>query len=153
MGSSVRALRFSTPHRILVSPRWNMSIGQRRASAQAPKPRYASTTPELGLDLSRRPVEGSGKLCLNRSVLLTGGTSGIGYAVAERLIKEGAGRILIPTRSEARGRETVDRLKLSTGLQDIPVTTLTMDIRSPSVVLKQALKQMVRQSTRIVFAG
>jgi hypothetical protein len=131
----------------LCRQRLSVTHAQPLASGQARNREYSLKAELQDVDLSRRPAEGAGKLCRNRSVLLTGGTSGIGYAVADRLIKEGAGRILIPTRDAVRGKDTVERLKISTGFKEVPVSTFTMDIRQPSSRLMDVLKQMVSQPT------
>ena len=49
-----------------------------------------------------------------KSALITGGTSGIGRAVAERLAHEGA-EAIITGRDEVRGREVVDAVKAAGG--------------------------------------
>jgi NAD(P)-dependent dehydrogenase (short-subunit alcohol dehydrogenase family) len=44
-----------------------------------------------------------------KAALVTGGTSGIGLAIAERLLRDGA-RVVVTGRDEARGREAQERL-------------------------------------------
>jgi NAD(P)-dependent dehydrogenase (short-subunit alcohol dehydrogenase family) len=90
----------------------------------------------------RAPAKRSGKRCFNRSVLLTGGTSGIGYAIAEQLIREGAGRIVIPTRDADLGLTTLARLKASTGFQDAPVTFLNTNISHPDSYAHSVVRKM-----------
>lgn len=98
------------------------------------------------VDLSLAPAHGSGTSCRGRSVLLTGGTSGIGLAVAEQLVKAGAGRVVILTRDADRGIQTIERIKSNTGLNDAPVSALAVDITNTEDVqgpISQAIKQMV----------
>lgn len=100
-------------------------------------------------DLSLASARDSGASCRERSVLLTGGTSGIGLAVAEQLVKAGAGRVLIPTRDADRGLQAIERIKSSTGLEDVPVSTLTVDVTNRGDVqgpISQAIKQMVNMT-------
>jgi NAD(P)-dependent dehydrogenase (short-subunit alcohol dehydrogenase family) len=49
-----------------------------------------------------------------KTALITGGTSGIGRAVAERLAREGA-EVIITGRDEARGREVVEAVEAGGG--------------------------------------
>ncbi len=49
-----------------------------------------------------------------KTALVTGGTSGIGRAVAERLADEGAG-VIITGRDQARGREVVEAIRAAGG--------------------------------------
>jgi NAD(P)-dependent dehydrogenase (short-subunit alcohol dehydrogenase family) len=49
-----------------------------------------------------------------KTALITGGTSGIGRAVAERLAREGA-EVIITGRDQARGREVVDAVEAAGG--------------------------------------
>lgn len=100
-------------------------------------------------DLSLASAHDSGTSCRGRSVLLTGGTSGIGLAVAEQLVKAGAGRVLILTRDADRGAQTVQHIKASTGLEDAPVSVLAADITNKDDVqgpISQAIKQMVNKT-------
>ena len=49
-----------------------------------------------------------------KTALITGGTSGIGRAVAERLAREGAD-VIISGRDEKRGREVVEAVTAAGG--------------------------------------
>lgn len=98
------------------------------------------------LDLSLASAQGSGTSCRGRSILLTGGTSGIGLAVAQQLVRAGAGRVLILTRDADRGVQAIERIRSSTGLKDAPVSALAVDITSTADVqgpISQAIKRMV----------
>jgi NAD(P)-dependent dehydrogenase (short-subunit alcohol dehydrogenase family) len=50
----------------------------------------------------------------NRVILITGGSRGIGYATAERLVAEGA-RVVLTGRSESAGDEAVQKLRAAGG--------------------------------------
>ena len=61
-------------------------------------------------------------------MLLTGGTGGIGLAIAKRLIEEGAGRVVIISRSQERAIEAIKKIKLQTSLPDPPLSYIEADI-------------------------
>ena len=99
------------------------------------------------IDFSIAPAKGAkGGSCHGRSVLLTGGSSGIGLAVAKSLVVEGAGRVLILTRSADRGARAVEDIIQSTGLQDAPVSFMTLDLTQSTDLrgpITQALDRIV----------
>lgn len=89
----------------------------------------------------------SGRRCAGRRVLLTGGTSGIGLAVAERLLYEGIEELVIITRDEKRGREAISQLKKSDAYTDIKITALEADITNGPATygpVTEAMREMVR---------
>lgn len=47
--------------------------------------------------------------------MVTGGSSGIGYAIAERFLKEGASSVILVGRSQKRLQAAADNLNASTG--------------------------------------
>ena len=87
-----------------------------------------------------------GEACLNRRVLLTGGTSGIGLAVAQRLVQESASLVSILTRDESRGETALKAIREGTGSNDVPVSVLKADVTSAaamSEVVGAAMRDMV----------
>lgn len=48
--------------------------------------------------------------------MVTGGSSGIGYAIAERFLQEGASSIILVGRSQKRLQDAADNLNASTGI-------------------------------------
>lgn len=62
-------------------------------------------------------------------VVITGGSSGIGYATAERFLAAGAPRVLIIGRDEGRGAAARDRLR--TGAPGARVEFLSADCNDP----------------------
>ncbi|KPI38093.1 3-oxoacyl-[acyl-carrier-protein] [Cyphellophora attinorum] len=71
-----------------------------QASSTSPSADTASKTSDSPHKWTSPPIRASGKLCQGRRILLTGGTSGIGLAVAERLLAEGVSHITILTRKK-----------------------------------------------------
>lgn len=51
----------------------------------------------------------------DRTCVVTGGSSGIGYAIAERFLHEGAGKVVIIGRNKKRLLAAMDKLHLSLG--------------------------------------
>ncbi|KAJ5756708.1 hypothetical protein N7533_006251 [Penicillium manginii] len=51
-----------------------------------------------------------------RTCMVTGGSSGIGYAIAERFLQEGASSIILVGRSQKRLQDAADNLNASTGI-------------------------------------
>lgn len=51
----------------------------------------------------------------DRSCVITGGSSGIGYAIAERFLHEGAGKVVIIGRNKKRLLSAMENLQLSLG--------------------------------------
>ena len=133
----------------LLSLRWFPSVHRSAPYLEASEARYYSVAGDRerqqDVDLTIAPARGSGKGFHGRSVLLTGGTSGIGLAVAKRLTSDGAGRVLILTRDAERGNKTVENIKTSTGLPDAPVSYLVADVTSHDDIegpVASAMKQM-----------
>ena len=75
----------------------------------------------------RKARAAPGTRALDRTAVVTGGTSGIGYAVAKRLVLEGATWVVVVTRSESRGTAAIERIKEETGLADAPIQILEYD--------------------------
>jgi FlaA1/EpsC-like NDP-sugar epimerase len=67
---------------------------------------FSSQPNDPGSDVSFQPANRlSGRRCL-----ITGGTSGIGFAIAERFLQEGASTIVLVGRSQKRLEEAASRL-------------------------------------------
>ena len=84
---------------------------------------------ELGIKPAKHT---SSSRCRNRGVLLTGGTGGIGFAIAKRLVEEGAGRIVVISRNTDRAHEAIAKIKEQTSLHDAPLTPFIADITDTS---------------------
>lgn len=82
----------------------------------------------------------------NQVALITGGTSGIGLAVAERLLHEG-GKVVIVGRNKERGNSALEKLK-----QISPhVLFLSVDV-SKGIEVEQMVKETVNTFGSIDFA-
>ena len=105
--------------------------GENRAIAEAKSP-LSSSGGQLNLDLDLLPAPGHPVTRFSRrGVVLTGGTSGIGFEIACRLIRLGVGRILLITRSLERGEEAISRISslTSTPRSLLPISLLTADLK------------------------
>jgi len=80
------------------------------------------------------------------SALVTGTTSGLGYAAAHALAGEGWREIIITGRSLARAQETAAKLEAETGRQVF--TPLELDLDTPSSV-EAALDELVKRGRPI----
>ncbi|KAJ5388733.1 hypothetical protein N7509_011274 [Penicillium cosmopolitanum] len=60
-----------------------------------------------------------------RTCMVTGGSSGIGYAIAERFLQEGASSIILVGRSQKRLQDAADNLNASTGVSPDANATIT----------------------------
>lgn len=89
----------------------------------------------------------TGTLCAGRSILLTGGTSGIGLAVAKRAVLEGASHIIIVSRRPSKGARAVQAITEATECPDAPVSYLSHDFSTSSPeVISTILKPLVSQA-------
>jgi NAD(P)-dependent dehydrogenase (short-subunit alcohol dehydrogenase family) len=90
-------------------------------------------------------------MCSGRSILLTGGTSGIGLAVARRAVLEGASHVIIVTRNASKGRDAVQTVKETTGFPDAPVSYLNHDFsKSPPETVRSILNPLVSQTCFVI---
>jgi hypothetical protein len=98
------------------------------------------------------PAKGaSGTLCAGRSILLTGGTSGIGLAVAERAVLESASHVIIVSRSPSKGAGAVRAITEATECPDAPVSYLSHDFSTCSPeLISSSLKPLVRQTFSMI---
>jgi NADP-dependent 3-hydroxy acid dehydrogenase YdfG len=80
--------------------------------------------------------------------LVTGATSGLGYAAARALAGEGWREIIVTGRSLARARETAAQLAVETKTQVF--TPLELDLDAPASV-RSALAELVKRGRPIDF--
>ena len=80
--------------------------------------------------------------------LVTGATSGLGYAASRTLAGEGWREIIVTGRSLARAKETAAQLAAETGKQVF--TPLELDLNAPATV-QSALAELVERGRRIDF--
>src|SRR5271156_253006 len=80
--------------------------------------------------------------------LVTGTTSGLGYAAARMLAAEGCRQVIITGRSLARVQETAAQLAAATNTQVF--TSLELDLNAPSSV-QSALAELVKRGRPIDF--
>lgn len=65
----------------------------------------------------------------NRTCMITGGTSGIGFAIAERFLQEGASRVILIGRSYERLYNAASRLQIDS--PGVPSTEPSQPITNP----------------------
>ena len=88
--------------------------------------------PDSDIKLDLNPAQdASSSRCRNRGVVLTGGTGGIGFAIAKRLVEEGAGRVVIISRDAQRANEAIAKIKQQSNLHDAPLSPFVADITQP----------------------
>ena len=82
----------------------------------------------------------------NRHVFITGGSSGIGLALAHRAAAEGATRVSLLARSQARLDEAAAAIRLATG---VDVATYSADVRDADAGLLSHLGMTGRWLRRL----
>jgi len=88
----------------------------------------------------------------NKVALITGGNSGIGFGIAEALLKEGY-KVAITSRSEKRAQEAVEKLKTNDAGE---IIGLEVDVRSfedQEAAVKKVLEQWGRLDVFVANAG
>ncbi|KAF7717556.1 PKS/NRPS-like protein biosynthetic cluster [Penicillium ucsense] len=98
--------------------------------------------------------ESKGRLS-RRTCMVTGGTSGIGYAIAERFLQEGASTIILVGRSEERLRGAAEKLAPSTNLSTISqkVQLLVGDVGEAGGWMRELEQNMVNVDVLVNAAG
>ena len=89
-------------------------------SFQALRPRAIKAAASLqrkAYSISRTQFYSAERLS-GRTCMITGGTSGIGFAIAERFLQEGAARVILVGRSQQRLADAAARLGLPSGGTD-----------------------------------
>jgi 3-dehydrosphinganine reductase len=81
-------------------------------------------------------------------VLITGGSSGIGLAIAHRLVEMGAGVTLVARRAEVL--QSAAR-ELSTGYNSATVRTLALDVSDQAAVAESVPRELAEQSIDAVI--
>ncbi len=71
------------------------------------------------------------ELLKGRAALITGGTSGIGFSIAEAMLDAGIGAVVITGRTEKRCQDAVSKLLLSSESRTGRVYYQVMDNRNP----------------------
>ena len=98
---------------------------------------FSSQTNDSETNITFQP----GKRLSGRKCLITGGTSGIGFAIAERFLQEGASTIVLVGRSQMRLEEAASRLAPFT------IESPTVD-ESNGEVATRAPEEDMQQSTQ-----
>lgn len=77
--------------------------------------------------------------------MITGGTSGIGFAIAERFLQEGASTIVLVGRSQARLEKAASKLEYITGtLSGVDESNDEIATRTPEEDSQQDTQRKVR---------
>ncbi|KAJ6118556.1 hypothetical protein N7471_013176 [Penicillium samsonianum] len=89
---------------------------------------YSSQRDETNQNISFQP----GNRLAGRKCMITGGTSGIGFAIAERFLQEGASTVVLVGRSQTRLEEAAAKLESLTGtLSDLGESNDEIATRAP----------------------
>ena len=87
-----------------------------------------------------------------KAALITGGSKGIGYGIAEAMLKEGM-KVAITSRSEEAAREAANNLKKTGSGQVIGLASDVRDLESEQRAVAQTLKAFGRLDVLIANAG
>lgn len=86
-----------------------------------------------------------GNRLAGRKCMITGGTSGIGFAIAERFLQEGASTILLVGRSQARLEKAASKLGSLTGtLPEVGESNGEVATRAPEEDIQQDAQGKIR---------
>jgi NAD(P)-dependent dehydrogenase (short-subunit alcohol dehydrogenase family) len=126
----------------------------RASDTEAAKRPYEASPEDVTIDVALKPAKDApSSRCRNQGVILTGGTGGIGLAVAKRLVQEGAGRVVLVSRSAGRAKEAVQKIKQQTSLNDAPLSVLLADLGSSVNIMEKLLDRFPWCNTLINCAG
>jgi NADP-dependent 3-hydroxy acid dehydrogenase YdfG len=80
--------------------------------------------------------------------MITGGTSGIGFAIAERFLQEGASRIILVGRSQERLQKAAEKISVSNGTETSSdqVRLVVGDVGEAGTWMRELEKEMVSSS-------
>jgi NAD(P)-dependent dehydrogenase (short-subunit alcohol dehydrogenase family) len=83
-----------------------------------------------------------------RTCMITGGTSGIGFAIAERFLQEGASRIILVGRSQERLQKAAEKISVSNGTETSSdqVRLVVGDVGEAGTWMRELEKEMVSSS-------
>lgn len=83
-----------------------------------------------------------------RTCMITGGTSGIGFAIAERFLQEGASRIILVGRSQDRLQKAAEKISVSNGTETSSdqVRLVVGDVGEAGTWMRELEKEMVSSS-------
>lgn len=107
---------------IHIRPIYDTRLGYPASSTTKDSTRLMST----GVTDTTRKFQPANRLS-GRTCLITGGTSGIGFAIAERFLQEGASSIILVGRSQERLQNAAARLSTSTDVTKNSVSTEISD--------------------------
>ena len=88
----------------------------------------------------------------NKVAIITGGSAGIGYGIAESLLKEGY-KVAITSRSEERALEAADRLKVTDGGEVIGFGADVRSFEDQQAVVQQVLNKWGQIDVFVANAG
>ncbi len=88
----------------------------------------------------------------NKVVLITGGSKGIGYGIAETLLKAGA-KVALTSRTQASADDAVSRLKKKHGANAIAIAADVRDESSQQKAVQRVLQEWGRLDVLVANAG
>lgn len=86
--------------------------------------------------------------------MVTGGTSGIGFAIAERFQQEGASTIILVGRSQERLQRAAEKLSIIDGAEKSSdkVRLVVGDVGEAGTWMRELEKEMVSSSQGFIYA-
>ncbi|OOQ88541.1 3-oxoacyl-acyl carrier protein reductase [Penicillium brasilianum] len=113
---------------------------------------YSSTPPDIASPVADfQPANRlSGRTCM-----VTGGASGIGFAIAERFLQEGASRVILVGRSQERLQKAAEKLSINDGTETSSekVRLVAGDVGEAGTWMRELEKEMAGVDVLVNAAG
>lgn len=128
---------YDISRRIVPQTQLRLSSSSSSSSSSSPSPKWQSSPSSKFKPTSRL----HGRTCM-----VTGGTSGIGFAIAERFLQEEATTIILVGRSQERLQKAAEKLSLATNTETTSekVRLLVGDVGEAGGWMRELEREMVR---------